>query len=89
MFAKKIHHGITSRCHLLLCWAHERSELVSDRGCRYRHWPRAGAGADHGRGCAALACFIGARPARWLTRKGTGRAEIPEVLFVCTLYALG
>ena len=25
----KIHHGITSRCHLLLCWAHERSGLTT------------------------------------------------------------
>ena len=23
----KIHHGLTSRCHLLLCWAHESSRL--------------------------------------------------------------
>src|SRR6266516_2430864 len=23
----KIHHGITSRCHLPLCWAHEKSGL--------------------------------------------------------------
>src|SRR6185369_3135139 len=24
----KKHHGTTSRCHLLLCWAHERSRLT-------------------------------------------------------------
>jgi len=24
----KKHHGITSRCHLLLCWAHEKTSLV-------------------------------------------------------------
>jgi len=24
----KIHHGLTSRCHLLLCWAHESPRLV-------------------------------------------------------------
>jgi hypothetical protein len=26
----KIHHGATSRCHLLLCWAHERPRLASE-----------------------------------------------------------
>ena len=46
--AKK-HHGLTSRCHLLLCWAHERSRLVSHNGgatvmvtprCHFRDWPK-------------------------------------------------
>ena len=27
----KIHHGLTSRCHLLLCWAHESSRLDRPR----------------------------------------------------------
>src|SRR5947207_10729810 len=35
----KIHHGLTSRCHLLLCWAHEITSLlgsVSKHGANIR-----------------------------------------------------
>jgi hypothetical protein len=27
----KKHHGLTSRCHLLLCWAHEKTGLMAPR----------------------------------------------------------
>src|SRR6266478_8980638 len=31
----KIHHGLTSRCHLPLCWAHEKTGLVA---AHHRWW---------------------------------------------------
>src|SRR2546430_16656195 len=32
----KIHHGITSRCHLPLCWAHERLRLAREIPVAFR-----------------------------------------------------
>jgi len=33
----KIHHGVKSRCHLPLCWAHERSGLAPAQHKNYEH----------------------------------------------------
>ena len=36
----KKHHGITSRCHLLFCWAHEKTSMSPNLSAEFGHCMR-------------------------------------------------